>query len=321
MMRRRVLIIDDDTDSVQLLRFALERAGLEVLVSDDSETALQTAVSQHPDCILLALELGARGGNEERGLDLCRDLRASTRTQMLPLMLVTNKLRSEAETVAGFKAGADDYVMKPFRPAEVVARVDALIERAQRSDDVSALTGLPGFAALQTHLRRLIVDGEPFCALYGDIDNFGSYNQLKDMESGNVVLQSTAQFFADAIVEHAPGAALFYAGEDEFIVAAKGRESLEEVAAHVIGAFDKAVDDWYPPEMLERGFITLRDRHGGMRDVPLISISLTGVNNTKRQFHNPLEIAAIAAETRRAIRHLPGSHFLQDRRASREPRL
>lgn len=319
MMRRRVLIIDDDTDAVQLLRFALERAGLDVLVSDDSETALQTAVSQHPDCILLALEIGGRG--DERGLQLCRDLRASTRTKMLPLMLVTNKLRSEAETVAGFKAGADDYVMKPFRPAEVVARVDALIERAQRSDDVSPLTGLPSFAALQTHLRRLIVEGETFCALYGDIDNFGSYNELQGFESGNVVLQSTAQFFTDAIAAHAPGAALFYAGEDEFIVAAKGRDDLSEVAAHVIAAFDKAVDDWYPPEMLERGFVTLRDKHGGVRDAPLISISLTGVNNTKRQFHNPLEIAAIAAETRRAIRHLPGSHFLQDRRASREPRL
>jgi PleD family two-component response regulator len=319
-MRRRVLIIDDDTDSVLLLRFALERAGFEVIVSFSAEEALHVAAPDAPDCILLALEVGAQSGQAECGLELCRQLRASTRTGMLPLILVTSKLRSESDTVAGFKAGADDYVMKPFRPAEVVARVESLIERTQRSDSMSTLTGLPGFSALQMQLRRLIVSSQPFSVLYGDIDNFGTYNQVMSFERGNAVLRDVAQIFSKAVMEHAPGAFLSYAGEDEFVVAWK-QEDLLEVSAAIIEAFNASLPSWYPPEILERGFVTLHDRRGGARDVPLISISLTGVNNAKRQFRNPLEIAAVAAETRRAIRDVPGSHYLQDRRSTREPRL
>lgn len=320
MMRRRVLIIDDDTDSVLLLRFALERAGFEVIVSFSAEDALHVAAPDAPDCILLALEVGAQNGGAERGLELCRQLRASTRTGMLPLILVTSKLRSESDTVAGFKAGADDYVMKPFRPAEVVARVESLIERTHRIDNVSPLTGLPGFSALQTQLRRLIVSGQPFSVLYGDIDNFGTYNQVLGFERGNGVLRDVAQIFSQAVSESAPGAFLSYAGEDEFVVTTK-QDGLEEIARVIIEAFDASLANWYPPEMLERGLVTLHDRRGGARDVPLLSISLTGVNNDKRQFRNPLEIAAVAAETRRAIRDVPGSHYLQDRRSTREPRL
>lgn len=320
MMRRRVLIIDDDTDSVVLLRFALERAGFEVIVSFSADEALHVAAPDAPDCILLALEVGTHSGQAERGLELCRQLRASTRTGMLPLILVTSKLRSESDTVAGFKAGADDYVMKPFRPAEVVARVESLIERSHRSDQVSPLTGLPGFSALQTQLRRLIVSSQPFSVLYGDIDNFGVYNQVLGFERGNGVLRDVAQIFAQTVDFHVPGAFLSHAGEDEFVVAWK-RDNIQEVANAIIERFNEALPKWYPPEILARGVVTLNDRRGGARDIPLISISLTGVNNEKRQFRNPLEIAAVAAETRRAIRDMPGSHYLQDRRSTRDPRL
>src|SRR5215210_6340479 len=135
MPRDRIFIIDDEPDTVYLLRFVLERAGFEVMTVGALETALQAVEADPPDLVLLDLVLGT-----ESGLNVCRMLRDNPRTNHLPIILVTGKLRTESDTLEGFNAGADDYVTKPFRPAEVVARVTSILERTRRHRDHSPLT-------------------------------------------------------------------------------------------------------------------------------------------------------------------------------------
>jgi diguanylate cyclase (GGDEF)-like protein len=267
---------------------------------------------------LLALELGNHNGKAEDGLAVCRNLREDNRTAHLPIILVTAKLRSESDTVLGFKAGADDYVMKPFRPAEVVARIQGLLERARRHYDVSPLTGLPGNSAVQKQLSRVVAEGEPFGALFIDLDNFQIYNEIYGFDRGEVVLRDLARCIAGATANEYTNAFVGHSGGDDFVVITKPAR-MESLAHHIIECIKPIVTTWYPPEVAARGTVTVTNRRGEVEEYSLLTVSLSGVTNELRRFRNALEVAAVAAETKRAIKDKPGFNYLKDRRSSRLP--
>jgi DNA-binding response OmpR family regulator len=117
-----VLVVDDAPDIVRLTRDYLEHAGFTVLSARDGQTALQLARTHRPDAIVL--DLGLPGLD---GLDVARDLR---RTSSVPIIMLTARA-DETDKLVGLELGADDYVTKPFSPKELVARVRAVLRRAQ----------------------------------------------------------------------------------------------------------------------------------------------------------------------------------------------
>lgn len=366
-----VLLVDDEPETVHLLRFALERAGYEVLAVERADDALRVAQEGAPDIVLLALEIGQRtnarqarrpdheqhnharpegeqhgDSSEQRsgqrseqswgehsgqqggeGLRVCRLLRLDPGTRHLPIILVTGKLRYESDTVESFRAGADDYVMKPFRPAEVVARVGALLERARRGRDVSPLSGLPGKASIENQLRRLITSRQPFGALYASLDNFKTYNEWHGMERGDEVLQAVAYCVGAAVAACCPDAFVGHTDGDTFVVTTAPAH-LDALAQEIIARFDEALPAWYPPADAARSSavtsaVAPDERgapHGQSETVEhsLLSLSIAGATNEKREFRNPLEVAAVAAEIKKALRARPGSNYLKDRRTGRD---
>ena len=124
-MKPRILIIEDETAVVTLLRYNLEREGFEVDVALDGREALMAVDENPPDIILLDWMLP-----EVTGIEVCRQLRRKPVTKSLPIIMLTAR-GEEADKVRGLDAGADDYVTKPFSPAELTARVHALLRRAR----------------------------------------------------------------------------------------------------------------------------------------------------------------------------------------------
>jgi DNA-binding response OmpR family regulator len=118
---RTVLLVDDEPEIVRILRDYLQRAGFTVLTADDGEAAVAIARRQKPDLVVLDLTLPSLDG-----LDVARALR---RDGEVPIIMLTARTE-EADRVAGLELGADDYVAKPFSPREVVARVRAVLRRA-----------------------------------------------------------------------------------------------------------------------------------------------------------------------------------------------
>ena len=116
-----VLVVDDDRKTVDLVRLYLERAGYVVRVAYDGRQALQLALDQRPDLVVLDLMLPYLDG-----LDVCHALREHVGP--LPVIMLTART-TEADKVAGLETGADDYVTKPFSPRELVARVKAVLRR------------------------------------------------------------------------------------------------------------------------------------------------------------------------------------------------
>jgi len=117
-----ILVVDDEPQIVQLVRDYLERSGFDVVVAGDGPAALAAIAQRRPD--LVVLDLGLPGLD---GLDVTRRLRA---TSSIPIVMLTAR-SDETDTLVGLELGADDYVTKPFSPRELVARVRAVLRRAE----------------------------------------------------------------------------------------------------------------------------------------------------------------------------------------------
>lgn len=126
---KRVLIIEDDKDIVELVRYNLEKERFQVAWAGDGLAGLSQLRKSPPDVLLLDLMLPKLSG-----LEICREVRRDPSLNRLPILMLTAR-GEEADRVVGLELGADDYVTKPFSPRELVARVKALLRRVEPSED------------------------------------------------------------------------------------------------------------------------------------------------------------------------------------------
>jgi DNA-binding response OmpR family regulator len=143
-------VVDDEPAIVRLVRDYLERAGFEVLTAASGESALQTFARQRPDLVILDLTLPAMDG-----LDVARAIR---RTGDVPIIMLTARTE-EADRVAGLELGADDYVTKPFSAREIVARVRAVLRRAQTAAMHEDIVHIGDALVLDAPRMQVQVDG------------------------------------------------------------------------------------------------------------------------------------------------------------------
>jgi len=122
----KVLVVEDDVDIQDLVVALLSRVGYDVTVEDNGDAGLAAAVSQAPDLVILDWMMPGLSG-----LEVCRAIRADPRGSGVPVLMLTSKAH-EADIDQAFSAGADDYMVKPFRGRELVSRVRALADRDGR---------------------------------------------------------------------------------------------------------------------------------------------------------------------------------------------
>ena len=127
--RERILVVEDEPDILEVIRHNLAREGFRVTPSRDGEQGLESARKEAPDLILLDLMLPGLDG-----LEVCRRLKQDPLTRSVPVLMVTAK-GEEADVVLGLGMGADDYVVKPFSPKELVARVKAVLRRGALKEE------------------------------------------------------------------------------------------------------------------------------------------------------------------------------------------
>lgn len=125
-MKERILVVDDEEDILELVRYNLEKDGYRVTCVTTGEQALETIRSEIPDAIVLDLMLPGQDG-----LDVCRRLKGSQDTRAIPIVMLTAK-GEDADIVTGLELGADDYVTKPFSPRVLLARIRAVLRRRNK---------------------------------------------------------------------------------------------------------------------------------------------------------------------------------------------
>ena len=147
-MSKRILIVEDEKNIVDILSFNLSKEGYETLEAYDGDAGLQLALEQDPDLILLDLMLPKRSG-----FDVCRSLRAAGHNT--PVIMLTAR-EEETDKVLGLELGADDYITKPFSMRELLARVKANIRRSEMAAPAAAGAASP--AAGRMDLGRISID-------------------------------------------------------------------------------------------------------------------------------------------------------------------
>jgi two-component system phosphate regulon response regulator PhoB len=145
MSNETILVVEDEEDILELVRYNLEKEGYEPVLAESGEDALAAVEAQPPDLILLDLMLPGIDG-----LELCKRLKREPETNEIPIVMLTAKTE-EADIVAGLELGAEDYITKPFSPKVMIARVRAVLRRVSQAPfdeeetlEVHGLTICPG---------------------------------------------------------------------------------------------------------------------------------------------------------------------------------
>jgi len=303
-----ILVVDDDPDIARFVEVNLRSAGYDVAVAGDGEEALERAAELRPDLVLLDVMMPRIDGFE-----VAQRLRKNPQTANTSIIMLTAKALS-ADKVTGLQSGADDYIIKPFDPIELLARVKGTLRRAKEMRNLSPLTGLPGNIRIQEEIERQVREDRPFAVLYSDLDNFKTYNDQKGFVRGDRLIQATARIIQDAVVEFG-GAEAFvgHVGGDDF-VAVVPPEVAEDVAKRITERFAEQLPDFYDAEELERGHVRMEDRKGVLQDIPLVAVSVGIASTSRRGFAHYGEAVAVATEMKQFAKRDPGSSYAVDRR-------
>jgi len=161
-MAARLLIVEDEPDIRSLLVFHLEREGYQLTMARNGEEAVRLALASPPDLVLLDLMLPAMDG-----LEVCRRLRGDPGTQAVPIVMLTAR-SDEVDRVLGLEMGADDYVVKPFSPRELVARIRAVLRRTRPAPETAPLA--VGRLRVDPAAHTVTVDGAPIALTRREFD-------------------------------------------------------------------------------------------------------------------------------------------------------
>jgi diguanylate cyclase (GGDEF)-like protein len=309
-MAESVLVVDDDPDVARFVEVNLRSAGYNVSVASNGEEALEKAAEIRPDLVLLDVMMPKLDGFE-----VAQRLRRDSRTSSSSIIMLTAKALS-SDKVLGLSSGADDYIIKPFDPVELLARVKGTLRRAREMRALSPLTGLPGNIRIQDEIRRRVADEEPFALLYADLDHFKAYNDFYGFVRGDRAIQVLARLATETVQEVA-GAEGFvgHVGGDDFAIILQP-ELAELVAEKLCKRFDDQVPHLYDSIDLERGSIDIKDRQGNLQSFPLLSLSVGIATTDVRMFTHYGEAAAVATEMKQFAKGTPGSSYALDRRAT-----
>jgi two-component system phosphate regulon response regulator PhoB len=153
MSGQRILVVEDESDIAEVLRYNLAKEGFTVEIQDRGDTALESIRDQPPAVVLLDLMLPGLDG-----LEIMRTLRQEPSTKYLPVIMLTAK-SEDIDRIVGLELGADDYITKPFSPREVVLRVKALLRRIEAPADQSDEVLEAGAIHLDINGHRLLIGG------------------------------------------------------------------------------------------------------------------------------------------------------------------
>ena len=308
-MPETILVVDDDPDIARFVEVNLRSAGYDVAVASDGEQALARAGEMRPDLVLLDVMMPRIDGFE-----VAQRLRKNPQTANTSIIMLTAKALS-ADKVTGLQSGADDYIIKPFDPIELLARVKGTLRRAKEMRNLSPLTGLPGNIRIQEEIERNVREDRPFAVLYSDLDNFKAYNDQKGFVRGDRLIQATARIIQDAVVEYAGSDGFVgHVGGDDF-VAVVPPDFAEEVAKKIVERFEAMKHEFYEQEDLDRDYVEVEDRKGVMQKLPLVGVSVGIATTGVRRFAHYGEAVSVATEMKQFAKRDLGSSYAVDRRA------
>ncbi len=307
MKRERILIIDDDPDILDVLELTLSDR-FAVIKANNGAEGLAQARTGNPDIIITDYMMPIMTGPE-----FCKELRKDVLLSHIPIIMLTGKGDTK-DMVTGINAGADDYLIKPFEPESLLARITMIVARTIRNLDANPLTHLPGNASIMDELQSRIQSKAAFAVGYCDLDKFKLYNDKYGFEKGDEVIKSTARAIIEASKESGKKDIFVgHIGGDDFVFVCDDADA-DNVSQHIIDKFDKAALSFYNEEDRQAGYIMGKDRQGNEVKAGLMSISIGIVSNVLTPINHVAQIGEIGAELKKFAKSQEKSNFVRDKR-------
>ncbi|MDP3702941.1 MAG: response regulator [Candidatus Omnitrophota bacterium] len=304
----RILVADDDPDLRDILRSILEPAGFTVSESMDGESALHAIRGEPPDLVIIDYLMPGLTGPE-----VCTQLKQDLLLRHLPVIMLTGKSEVQ-DKVHGINAGADDYLIKPFEPKELLARVQMVLRRTSQDLEANPLTRLPGNVTIQRELEHHLAAGGPVAVCYLDLNRFKAFNDHYGFKRGDDVIKRTATVLLETSrASGSPKDFLGHIGGDDFILITTADFAVRLCEA-IVRNFDAMVPSLYDESDRARGYMLHTDRKGQQVKTPLLSIAIALVTNEDQVLTHPGQIAELGAELKAYAKQSDRSVYVKERR-------
>jgi len=311
MARPRILLADDDPDILDVLEITLSEENYELIKVMDGEEALKIIKSKPLDLVLLDYAMPKMNGRQ-----VCMEVKKDILLRHLPVIMVTGKGEVK-DKVGGIDAGADDYVVKPFEPKELLARIRMILRRTERDLEANPLSRLPGNVSILNELSRRVESKAIFSVCYVDLDKFKAYNDKYGFEHGDEVIRETARILIQATQQVGnPDDFIGHIGGDDFVIVTTP-QAVDKICQKSIDDFEKIAPTFYNETDRKNGYIMAFDRKGAEQKIPLLSISIGVVSNEYRKIEHVAQVGEIGAELKSLAKKLERSNYIKDQRRTK----
>ncbi|NTV29808.1 MAG: response regulator [Candidatus Omnitrophica bacterium] len=310
MRQQTILIIDDDPDILDILELTLSDL-FHVVSASNGADGLKQAKAHQPDLIISDYMMPMTGP------EFCKALRKDVSLSHIPIIMLTGK-GDIKDMVTGINAGADDYLIKPFEPESLLARINMIMKRTSRNLDANPLTHLPGNASIMEELSSRIQSGKIFAVGYCDLDKFKLYNDKYGFEKGDEVIKTTGRIITRAGQDvGGPNVFIGHIGGDDFVFVSDDAVA-DQISDKIIDMFDSTSPSFYSEEDRNAGFITGKDRQGNETRAGLMSISIGIVSNSCQKISHVAQVGEIGAELKKFAKAQDKSNHVRDKRRGPE---
>ena len=307
MQREKILTIDDDPDILDVLDLTLSES-YDVIQAANGKEALDIIQTKIPNLIICDYMMPVMNGRE-----FVRAIKKDILLQHIPVIMLTGKGEVK-DMIGGIDAGADDYIVKPFDPDSLLARIRMILRRTIRSLDANPLTHLPGNTSIMEEFQTNITSGKAFAVAYADLDKFKIYNDKYGFEKGDEVIKEVARQLVTAVRKKAgPESFIGHIGGDDFVFITDD-SIMDDVCQAVIEQFDAIAPRFYNAEDKTAGYIVGRDRLGNEIKAGLLSISIGIVSNKTAPITHVAQISEIGAELKKYAKSFQYSNYVRDKR-------
>jgi len=307
MLKHRILTVDDDPDILDVLSLTLSEL-YEVVQAENGQAGLQLAQTGSPSLIITDYAMPVMDGRQ-----FCQALKKDILLRHIPVIMLTGKGEVQ-DKVGGIDAGADDYIVKPFEPNELLARIKMILRRTERSLDANPLTYLPGNVSIMDELQLRISSKKTFAVGYVDLDKFKAYNDKYGFERGDEVIRETAKSIIKAVNDMGDKSTFIgHIGGDDFVFVSEDSQA-DGICQKIIEGFDKIAPSFYSDEDRKAGFILTKDRQGNEIKVGFLSISVGIVSSAAQQINHIAQVGEIGAELKKYAKGIEGSVYVRDKR-------
>jgi len=308
MTKGRIIVIDDDPDIRDVLRLTLGEEGYDVAEAENGQQGLELIKGKGFNLVIVDYKMPIMDGPT-----LCATVKKDILLAHIPIIMLTGK-GEVTDKVSGINAGADDYVVKPFEPTELLARIKMALRRTERDLDANPLTHLPGNVSILNELQSRIDAKVPLAVAYADLDKFKAYNDKYGFGHGDEVIRETARLIIRTVGELGnPGDFIGHVGGDDFVFVSTP-DKIDAICEKLVEEFERLSPTFYSKEDRESGFIVGKDRKGIEQRFCLLGISVCVVTNEHRPLDHVAQISEIGAELKEVAKAAEHSSYVKDKR-------